>query len=305
MKEQFKEKEKSHKINLLLYTTSKAIENFALRAFWLFYNNLDLSLGMAALLGLGRFIIRLIPFIVVYGSILGLFHVDSTFLLAAIVYVVMYLITYGIFRLLRQKFENNLYKLQEECEAERQDYFTRSMIENNIMHGVANENIHHMEFEDGMVVNNRGWIATHAPRVNVPFKLYSLKNHNDLTQYSNIIHNSLEPLYTMEKSIASIEFNKNYAIVIDAKDERECMKYFSPRLQSEMVKSTILPQCFDREITCDCFEAQTECDIEFPPTIDLFKMKSIYSYFKEIDKYCKKFSEFANKIHTDLSKITF
>ena len=304
--EELKLKGKEHKKQLLLYRLSKMVENFGIRSFWLFYNNIEYDMEFRLLLililAVFRFVIRVIPCIFLYGLIMAIFRTDGHILIAIAMYVAMYLGVYGLGYSLRDKFELKISLLRKECSDKLDELFSKLAKENNITRSSRCDEI---AFENGIVFNNEGEISAPAPRQNIHFKLYNKTSPEDCKEFYDRTLELPKNEQTMEKNIASIDFNKKFAIILRKSYELDCMKYFSPTLQSQMVKSTVLPQCYNIEIEDKKFSAKTPSKIERPIKMNLFTSKPIISYFKETEEYCKELATAAKKVYNDLSRVEF
>lgn len=307
MKEELKTEEKSHKKNLMLYKLSKAVENFGIRSFALFHNNLDYDLEFRTLiiivLAIVRFVIRIFPALAIYALISTIFRIDGKLWIAAIVYVALYLAVLGIGNLLRNKFEDELNLLEHQSQKELDEVFDELCLKNNIERGLTYDKI---QFDDLITVNTLGVITMPRKKQSCEFSIYNINSLVDSTSYYEKL-TEFPNAPTMEKHIASIEFNKKFSIILDNKNlERECIKYFTPSLQAQMIKSSILDTCCNINFTKENVNATVEeSEIERPAKIDLFKWKPIPSYYKDVKEYCETFSKFATKVHKDISKIEF
>lgn len=307
MKADLKLKEKSHKKNLMLYKLSKAIENFGIRSFALFHNNLDYDLEFRTLIivvmAAVRFVIRIVPAFVIYALIASIFHIDGKIWIVAIVYILLYLAVLGVGTFLRNKFEDELNLLEHQSQKELDEVFDELCLKNNIERGLTYDKI---QFEDLISVNTLGVITAPKKKQSCEFFIYNIKSLADSTAYYAKMAESPLTLQSMEKNIASIEFNKKFSILVNPSLQRECLKYFTPSLQSQMIKSSILDTCCNINFTKENVNATVEeSEIERPAKIDLFKWKSIPSYYKDVEEYCETFSKFATKVHKDISKIEF
>ena len=205
-------------------------------------------------------------------------------------------------RSLRENFELKLNILERSCREKRENFFSELCEENNITPQIFGDEIY---FENGIKINANGDIVLPAPQKTVNFKLYSKKNSVDFNKYFEKSHSLSKNEQTMEKNIASIEFNDKFSIILDKFNEHECMKYFTPTLQSQLIKSKALAECYDIETHYKEINANTDNKFQRPEKIDIFDTKPIIEYFEEIENYCAEFSTTAKKLHADLSNIKF
>lgn len=123
------------------------------------------------------------------------------------------------------------------------------------------------------------------PKPRVDFKIFPIKNGEAFNAYNNLrIENN--GLKTIDKNIAATEFNKNFAIIVRPEDEHECMKYFSPELQLQMIKSKYLCEYAKLTISSEVISVQLKQHLEAPLAVDVFTKRSILNDFLAVEDYC-------------------
>lgn len=299
LKTDLKKQEATHKKRLLQFKIAKWVETFGIRAFRLFVRKSDDTdmIPFVILFGLIRFVIHLIPALLIFVIEIVLLRIERGILWNLLaVYVIFYLIVWRVGKLLRQKFENDLMALEYECNGKRAQFFQQLCIEKNITRGKFYDEI---VFDNGIALQSDGIVRADAPEQNVSFRIFNLKNYKDSED-----RNSLSPYeQTMEKNIASTDFNQKFVVAVIKGNERECIKYFSPSRQLQMIKSTVLSQCHHISIEEKKFRATIDFEIERPHAIDIFSFESVLKNFESVEKYCEEFSNKANEVYADLIEI--
>ena len=304
LKEEIKLDEKEHKAQLLRYNLSKILENFGIRSFWLTYTDPTVDWGFLGKLVFAavRFAIRMFPVVFLCNIVASIFRAKGNPIIYLILYIAIYLTAALVGHSLRENFELKLNILDRSCREKRENFFSELCEENNITPQIFCDEIY---FEDGIKINANGDIVLSAPKQTVSFKLYSKKNYVDLNKYLEKSHDLSKDEQKMDKNIASIEFNDKFGIIIHKSNEHECMKYFSPTLQSQMIKSKVLAECYDIETNYKEITAKTDNKFQRPEQINIFDSKPIIEYFEETENYCTEFSTTAKRLHSDLSNIKF
>ena len=240
---------------------------------------------------------------------IGIMAISSVIVKNIILGIILGLIIFLILMLIAKinaiRYDKKLSKIGVECYWMYKSFFTDLLCDYNIG-------------EDGAVKKNNDMYLKHMKLfVNLKqdygrIKIYKLEDEALKAKFleiqKNVINNKYKDLVVINDKIASLEFNNKFGVVTDLNNELKCMKYFSPSVQAEMIKSNDLKE-FGHIYTSGkemCLYVDYNMRV---PDVSMqrfiYDKKSVRQYFAEAEDYCKRVEKRSNEIFSKFEKIEF
>lgn len=119
----------------------------------------------------------------------------------------------------------------------------------------------------------------------------------------------------VEKGISSLDFRDRFSVVVHNMAElrsglanaaeRKAIQMFPATAQMEMTKNKLYEKTSTIRISQGMAVAETIYEIHKPTDLNLYRIKSLLSYFKEVDAYCKKVQDMCTFLHSGATQTWF
>lgn len=321
LKQQLSEKDKEQEQLYKNYTKSKRIEKFGKDAFWAIDLDQSQKRPISQLfMGIAKWAFHVLLWLVIYvflNTFIPIFVGGRGIIIS---YCILYLPFLLIGKFFRNKFEQQLWALTSECNLLRENYFLDLRLEYKIQDADLydhedddpysdkdefriDKNCDVIESSEQIAFYSNGEVRIHLNN-NFPFEIYHLTDYEQDWKYKDRVA-ALKKSTSRElkEIVASLEFSQNFGIIIDEKDSREALKYFTPTVQTQMITSPTFSNSKKITIENNDLKLYTDYGVAKPTDITLFSRKSVTSWFGEVEDYCKKFSQTAEKVASDLGRI--
>lgn len=218
------------------------------------------------------------------------------FLLTLVIYAGLHLalLLFGSLRV--KKYKNLLDQMQEEINATLSGYYGQ-MCER---FGIQNECV---AYEDGVVVGNGMLVAPkaeHVPQMQI-LQLTKISEEEKFNEYKKFAGTG-----TINDYIASLEFRKRFGIKTHfSVGSEEYMRFFTPDVQLDMVRSTTIQNFTDLEVLHDRICANFESNVKIPQCADVYQRAPLETYFLAVNAYCLNMRQLADRTHEAFTQMSF
>ncbi len=311
-KEQLHEWDITHKKNLRGYNVSEQVKNITISGIFPFIEYTDIG-PLNAVIVITRLIINIGMYFGLFSTLCPLVEDYGqsalwALLYTLILYVIFFLTIYIVARRITDKYWDKLLKLENMFHETMNRSALSLIVERNIIGNIDTENCA-IQLENGMYYSTNGLIRKKISVTSTaPYEIYRITNTEDSSKYSSRKYSSSEnpPLTTMEKNIASVDFNRKFGIVCRDADKVAVMKHFTSIFQLQLINSVTLGKCFNITIEDGVFNSSSEYIVKrYEGRTAIFINKPISKYFEDIEKYYDTVCSNANAINKDLEKIEF
>lgn len=179
----------------------------------------------------------------------------------------------------------------------------RSMYEQEQLklHSIFDDKI---TFEDGTVIGN-GTFEKQLDRDFGDIYLYNFQNETDSSAYIDKTSFMPKHYMTLNKHIASEQFNKKFGIICRDDKMVETMSFFSPTKQLNMIQKGDCINNFKLiRIEGDRFVSETAFPVVPTRVMNLFDECPSF-FFTEIDRYCAQMTQAAATLKDSFDRIGF
>lgn len=221
---------------------------------------------------------------------------ETEWLPALITYGIVHLALYLGGRATENLFEGKLYEMDSYFSGKCRCYYDTECEKRGIADGTI--------LIEGVIIRN-GSAETYIQEPPVALTLYCKETGQGDVRYSDRNMNPQPGDVDMKKYISSVEFNKKYGIIAKKGTELDCVNMFRPTIMVKMIEGKKNEKLGVVEIGNGYLQATTNGAVEPANTfIDIFGVKSLKSYFEDVDRYCKEMDEMGNTVYAEISQIT-